>query len=66
MLAAGADVAGDLLQLIGGDEDPVVALVFEVEIVACDARDGTRLKAGEARNAVVLVHDDVAGAQIGE
>ena len=29
-------------------------------------RDGLRLEAGEARDAVVLVHDDVAGAQVGE
>ncbi len=28
--------------------------------------DGLRLEAGEARDPVVLVHDDVAGAQLGE
>ena len=61
-----ADVARDLRELVGGHEDAVVALVFEVQVVARDARHGARLEAGEARDAVVLVHDDVAGAQIGE
>ena len=66
MLAARADVARDLRQLVGGDEDTVVALVFEVQVVACDVSDGAGLKAREARDPVVLVHDDVAGAQLGE
>ena len=64
--AARADVAADLRELVGGDEDAVVALVLEVEVVARDARDGLRLEAREARDAVVLVDDDVAGAQVGE
>ena len=64
--AAGADVAGDLGELVGGDEDAVVALVFEVQVVARDARHGARLEAGEAGDAVVLVDDDVARAQLGE
>ena len=64
--AAGADVAGDLGELVGGDEDAVVALVFEVQVVARDVRHGARLEAGEARDAVVLVDDDVARAQLGE
>ena len=66
MGAAGADVAGDLGELVGGDEDAVVALVFEVQVVARDARHGARLEAGEAGDAVVLVDDDVARAQLGE
>ena len=66
MRAAGADVAADLRELVGRDEDAVVALVLEVEVVARDAGDGLRLEAGEARDAVVLVDDDVAGAQVGE
>ena len=66
MLAAGADVARDLRELVGGDEDAVIALVFEVQVVARDVGDRARLEAGEARDAVVLVHDDVAGAQVGE
>ena len=39
---------------------------LEVEVVAGDAGDGLRVEAGEAREAVVLVDDDVAGAQVGE
>ena len=66
MLAAGADVARDLRELVDGHEDAVVAVVLEVEVVARDARDRAGLEAGEARDAVVLVHDDVAGAQVGE
>ena len=49
-----------------GHEDLVRARVLELEVVAGDAGDGLRLEAGEARDAVVLVHDDVAGAQVGE
>ena len=66
MGAPGADVAGDLGQLVGGDEDAVVAVVFEVQVVARDARHGARLEAGEAGDAVVLVDDDVTRAQLGE
>ena len=66
MLAAGADVAGDLGELVGRRVDAVVALVLEIQVVAGDAGDGPRLEAGEAGDAVVLVDDEVAGAQIGE
>ena len=60
VLAAGAHVARDLGELVGGHEHAVIALVFEVQVVARDVRHGARLKAREARHAVVLVHDDVA------
>ena len=60
------DVARDLRELVGGHEHAVVALVFEVQVVARHVRHRARLKAREARDAVVLVHDDVAGAQLGE
>jgi len=66
VLGARSDVAGDLRELVGGDEHAVVALVFEVQVVPRDPRDGARLEAGEARDPVVLVDDDVAGAQVGE
>ncbi len=66
VLAARADVARDLRQLVGGDEHAVIALVFEIQVVARDVRDRARLKAREARHAVVLVDDDVARAQLGE
>ena len=66
VLAAGADVARDLRELVGGHEHAVVALVFEVQVVARDVRHGARLKAREAGHAVVLVHHDVARAQLGE
>ena len=66
VLAAGADVARDLRELVGGHEDAVVALVLEVEVVARHAGHGLGVEAREARDAVVLVDDDVAGAQVGE
>ena len=65
-LAAGADVAADLGELVGGREDAVLAAVLEVEVVAGDAGDGLRLEAGEAGDAVVLVDDVVADPQVGE
>ena len=39
---------------------------LELEVVAGDAGDGLGVEAGEARDAVVLVDDDVARAQVGE
>ncbi len=65
-LAAGADVAGDLRELVGGREDLVVAAVLELEVVAGDAGDGLGLEAGEAGDAVVGVDDVVADPQVGE
>ena len=65
-LAAGADVAAQLGELVGGDVDAVLALVFEVEVVAGDAADLAGLEAGEAGDAVVLVDDVVADPQVAE
>ena len=64
--AARADVAADLRELVDRHEDVVGAGELELEVVARDAADGLRVEAGEAREAVVLVDDDVAGAQVGE
>ncbi len=64
--AAGADVAAQLRELVGGDVDAVLALVFEVEVVAGDAADLAGLEAGEAGDAVVLVDDVVADPQVAE
>jgi hypothetical protein len=61
-----ADVAAQFRQLFGGDEDAVLAFVFEVEVVAGDATDLARLEAGEAGDAVVLVDDVVADPELGE
>ena len=66
MCAAGADVAADLGELVDGHEHAVRARVLEVQVVARDVGDGLGVKAGEARDPVVLVDDDVAGAQLGE
>ena len=66
MRPARADVAADLGQLVDGDEHAVRAGVLEIQVIARDAGHRLGVEAGEARDAVVLVHDDVAGAQIGE
>ncbi len=66
MSAVCADVAADLRQLLGGQEHAVAALKLKLQVVAGDARDGLRVEPGKARNAVVLMHDDVAQAQISE
>ena len=66
VVAAGADVARDLRELVDRHEDLVRALELEVQVVAGDAGDGLGVEAGEAREPVVLVDDDVAGAQVGE
>ena len=66
VLAARADVAADLGELVDRHEHAVRARVLEVQVVARDARDGLGVEPGEARDPVVLVDDDVAGAQLGE
>ena len=65
-VGAVTDVARDLRELVGGHVDAVVALVFEVQVVARHACDRAGLEAGETGDAVVLVDDDVARAQVGE
>ncbi len=66
VLAARSHVARDLRELVGGHEHPVVPLVFQVEVVARDLRHGARLETGEPCDAMVLVHDDVPGSQLGK
>ena len=61
---AAADVAGDLGELLGGDEDLVPVAVLELEVVAGDPGDGAGVEAGEAGDAVVLVNDVLAGGQV--
>ena len=62
----GADVARDLADLLVRDVEPVLAAEGEQEVVARDARDLLRLEAEQLADAVVLVDDVVAGAQVGE
>src|SRR5207248_9574441 len=52
--------------LLVRDVEAVVAAKREEEIVARDAGDLLRLEAEELADAVVFVHDEVAGAQVGE
>ena len=63
---AAADVAGDLRELLGRDEDLVAVAVLELEVVAGDAGDGAGVEAGEAGDPVVLVDDVLAGGEIAE
>ena len=65
-MAVGADVARDLPDLLVRDVEAVVAPEGEEEVVARDARDGLRLEAEQLADAVVLVDDVVARAQVGE
>ena len=64
--AAGADEAADLRELVDGHEHAVGARVLEIQVVARDLRDRLGVEAGEPGDPVVLVDDDVAGAQVGE
>ena len=59
LIAAG--VVTDGVDLIGGDVELVVAAVLEQQVVALDAADGALDHAAEPRNAVLVVHDVVAG-----
>jgi hypothetical protein len=62
----GADVAADLRQLLVRDVEAVLAAERQVEVVARDARDRLRLEREQLPDAVVLVHDVVAGTEVGE
>ena len=62
----GADVARHLADLLVRDVQAVLAAEGEQQVVARDAGDRLRLEAEELPDAVVLVHDVVAGAQVGE
>ena len=64
--AGRAEVAADLVQLIGREEDLVVAAVEQRQVVAGDAGDGLGVEAVKARDAVVFVDDDVADGEVGE
>ena len=64
--AVGADVARDLAQLLVRHVEPVVAAEGEEEVVTRDLGDLLRLEAEQLPDAVVLVHDVVAGAKVGE
>ena len=62
----GADVARDLAELLVRDVEAVLAAEGEQEVVARDAGDRVRLEPEQAADAVILVHDVVAGAEVGE
>ena len=62
----GADVARDLPELLVRDVEPILPAEREQEVVARDAGDGLRLEPEQSADAVILVHDVVAGAEVGE
>ena len=63
-LAAG--VVAHRVDLVGRDVELVVALVLEQQVVALDAADGPLDHAAVAADAVLVVHDVVAGLQVVE
>jgi hypothetical protein len=60
------DVAGDLPDLLVRHVEAVLAPEGEVEVIAGDAGNGLRLEAEELADAVILVDDEVAEAEVGE
>ena len=65
-LRVGADVARDAAELLVRDVEAVVAAEREQQVVARDAGDLLRLEAEQLADAVILVDDVVARAQVGE
>jgi hypothetical protein len=64
--AVGADVLRDLADLLMRHVQAVVAAEADEEVVAGDLGHGLRLEAEQLPDPVVLVDDEVAGAQVGE
>ena len=62
----GADVLRDLAELLVRDVEPILAAEADEEVVARDAGDLLRLEAEQLPDPVILVDDEVAGAQVGE
>ena len=62
----GADVARDLAELVVRHEELVLAPEGELDVVARDAGDRLDVEPQELADAVVLVHDVIAGTQIRE
>src|SRR5262249_35806322 len=62
----GADVARDLADLLVWDVQSVVPAEADEQIVARDAGDGLRLEPEQPADSMILVHDVVAGTEIGE
>ena len=64
------DVAGDLVELVGGDVEPVAGLpplgrgVLEHEVLARRSGDGALHHLDEPADTVLLVDDEVAGPQL--
>ena len=65
-LRVGADVARDLADLLVRHVEAVLAAEGEEQVVARDSRDLLRLEAEQLPDAMVLVDDEVTGAQVGE
>ena len=61
-----AGVVADGVDLVGRDVELVVAAVLEQEVVALDAADGARDHPAVAGDAVLVVHDVVAGLEVVE
>src|SRR6476469_8585302 len=65
-----ADVPGDLVERVARDEQPIGRLaalagrVLQDEVLAGGARDGALRPLDDARDAVLLVDDEVAGPQL--
>ena len=64
--AVAARVVADRVDLVGGDVEPVVALVLEQQVVAVDAADGPLDHAAVAGHAVLVVDDVVALLEVVE
>ena len=65
-MAGRSAVAGDLVDLLDGDVDAIVAGIAELEVVAILVADRTADDAAEARDAVIGVDDEVAGLDLRE
>src|SRR5207302_9709458 len=61
-----ADVPRDLADLLVWDVEAVLTPEGEQQVVASDTRDLLRLEGLQAADAVILVDDVVAGAEVGE
>ena len=63
---AHAEVARDAVELVGRDVEPVRPGILDQQVLALDALGGELDQPLEAPDAMILMHDEIAGTHLGQ